>query len=274
MLRYYDIHAHLADPRIAAFLPDILRRSRDRGLAGVLANAARLAEWPAIVDLARQPGVFGALGLHPFFLGDWQPALPEQLRTVLRQDRAGGASAARLRAIGEIGLDFTPEWCPSPEHRRRQIEIFEAQLGLAAEFALPVILHNRKSWDDFLAVWRNWRDRGLSGVCHHFTGSRDVARRLLDLGLYLSFCGPLTYPHSRRMREAAVYVPLERILTETDTPDLPAEPFRGQQSEPWHVCEVVCEIARLKQLPEADVADQIEANFSRALRLSLAGQTR
>ena len=263
MLRYYDIHAHLADPRIAGALPDILQRSRERGLAGVLANAARLAEWPAIVEMARLPGVYGALGIHPFFLDDWRSTVPEQLRTTLRQDRAGGAGTARLRAIGEIGLDFTPEWCPSPAHRHRQRELFEVQLGVAAEFGLPVILHNRKSWDDFLAVWRNWHGRNLRGVCHHFSASRDIARQLLEYDLYFSFCGPLTYPQSRRLKDLATYVPLDRTLTETDTPDLPAEPYRGQSSEPWHVGEIVRDIARIKQQPEADIADRVEANFRR-----------
>jgi len=143
----YDCHAHLADPRLAAGLPQLLARSRAHGLQGVLATAARLREWPVIAELARrEPGVLGAVGLHPFFLDAWTPGLPAELRTRL-------LAGPRLRAVGEIGLDF---W-QGRQDRERQLEAFTAQLAVACELRRPVVLHNRRSWPDFFAVWRGLR---------------------------------------------------------------------------------------------------------------------
>ncbi len=259
MPHYYDIHAHLADPRIAAELPLILRDCQARGVRGILANAARVDEWPTIVTLAREPGVYGALGLHPFFLDEWTDALPAQLRATL-------AAAPGLRAIGEIGLDFWPATLAEPAcSRERQVTAFTAQLALACELGRPVLLHNRKSWPEFFEIWKSTAAGRIAGVCHHFTGSREIARQALDLGLYLSFCGPLTWPQSRRLRETAAYVPLDRLLTETDTPDLPAAPYRGGFSYPWQVAAIVAEIARLKSVPEDAVAAAVAENFHTVL---------
>lgn len=258
---YVDIHAHLADARIRPRLPDMLAECRRRGVGRILANAARLEEWPEILRLAQADPdlVAGALGLHPFFLDAWTDALPARLTAALR------AAPDRLRAVGEIGLDFYPETL-SRFPQELQMQAFEAQLRVAAELGRPAILHNRKSWEAFFPVWNRVAAGRIPGVCHHFTGSREIARRALDAGLYLSFCGPLTWPSSRRIRDVAAYVPPDRLLTETDTPDLPAEPYRdGGASEPWHVIAVVDELARLRDVSSAAMADQIAANAARLL---------
>jgi len=259
----YDIHAHLADSRIVGNAESILSASAQQGVRGILVNAARVEEWPTVVRLASYPAVYGALGLHPFFIGDWEAALPDRLKAAIL------AAGPRIRAVGEIGLDF----CHGREWVRRQIGTLEAQLGVAGELGLPVILHNRKSWPEFLAVWRSCGHAVPHGVCHHFTGGREMARQLLDLGLFISFCGPLTYPNARRLKETAEYVPLERVLTETDAPDLPAQPYRGGFSYPWQVSVIVDELARLKSRSREAVAEQVERNFRTVLRLpSPAGQ--
>jgi TatD DNase family protein len=169
----------------------------------------------------------------------------------------------RVRAIGEIGLDFLA----GREDEARQREVFTRQLVCAVELRLPVILHNRRSWSAFLAIWRDLARDRISGVCHHFSGSTEIARQALDAGLYLSFCGPLTYGNARRLKAAARYVPMDRLLTETDAPDLPPERWRGGLSVPWHVQDVVVEVARLKAIPEPEVIEQVAANFRRVLGL-------
>jgi TatD DNase family protein len=275
MLELYDIHAHLADPRMAGEAESILTGSRAHGLRGVLVNAARTGEWAAVAELATRPGVCGALGLHPFFLDEWDDALPERLRAMLaaamegRKDgktEAPGADDCGLRAVGEIGIDL---W--ECEDRggalARQIPALEAQLAVACGLRLPAILHNRKAWPEFFAVWRRLAAGVIPGVCHHFTGGREILREALDLGLYVSFCGPITYGNARRIREAAAFAPLDRILTETDAPDLPAAPFRGGRSEPWHVSFVLAEIARVRRIPEAEVTAAVAANYHRVLGL-------
>ena len=257
---YYDIHAHLADERILPDLETILRDCRQAGVQGILANSARLDEWPAIVELARTPPVYGALGLHPFFLEEWDEQVPARLEQTLR-------THDRLRAVGEIGLDFYPDRAP----RDLQIAALSAQLLTAHRLGLPVILHNRKSWSEFFALLNTLDLRTLRGACHHFTGSIEIARQALDRGFYLSFCGPVTYASARRLKAAAAYVPLERILTETDTPDLPPAGFERGYSYPYHVREVVRELARLKGMSEPDVAAHVAANFRELLGLAEDG---
>ena len=255
-MRYCDIHAHLADPRILPGIDGILADCRRHGVTGILATAARVSEWGAITELSRRAPVYGALGLHPFFLGEWMHDLPERLRDALRGHR-------RLLAVGEIGLDFFS----GRGNQDLQMQVFAAQLSVARDMALPVVLHNRKSWTECFSVLDSLGLSSLRGVCHHFSGSIDTARHALDRGLYLSFCGPLTYANARRLKAAAAYAPLDRILTETDTPDLPAERFRGEHSLPYHVSEVVRELAELKGTPERDVARQVARNFARLLAL-------
>lgn len=250
-----DIHAHLADERLAGTLGRILEQATAAGMTGILVNAARAREWPAVVELSDRPGVYGALGIHPFFPGDWTDTTAAGLESRLAE------FPRRLRAVGEIGLDFQH----GRDNAGRQLEIFSAQLECACRQRRPVIVHNRKSWGEFFAVLRNFEAAGVRGVCHHFTGSREIARQVLDRGFYLSFCGPLTYPNARRIKEAARYAPLERILTETDTPDLPPEAFRGQPSRPWHVRWILAEIARLKGLSLAEIAVAVARNFTRVL---------
>jgi len=231
-------------------LTRVVAEAHSHGVRGILANAARVSEWPAVVAMAKSSPLLGALGLHPFFLDEWSEDLPDRLEQSLRAHE-------RLRAVGEIGLDFYA----GRDELTRQVTAFSAQLDVAVKLGMPAIFHNRKSWGEFFAVLR--KAGSVRGVCHHFSGSIETARQALDAGLYLSFCGPLTYANARRLKEAAKYVPLDRILTETDTPDLPPAEHRGTQSRPHHVADVLAEIARLKGLSEEDVASHVEANFIR-----------
>ena len=249
-LAFYDVHAHLADERISDQAQEILAASAAAGVRGIVAAAARRQEWDCIEALAEESIVYGALGIHPFFLDDWGDETAEELA-----GRCGRNQ--QVRAVGEIGLDFQH----GRDQAARQIEVLTAQLRVAAARQLPVILHNRKSWSDFFGLLRDLGIDELRGVCHHFTGSREIARKALDLGLYLSFCGPLTYPNAHRLKAMARFVPADRMLTETDSPDLPGAAYRGQMSSPPQVRDVVEEIARVRQVSTTAVAAQIAENF-------------
>jgi TatD DNase family protein len=255
-IRLCDIHAHLADERLDDSRDRIVEEARRAGVAAILVNAARACEWNTVLQLAQGAGVYAALGIHPFFIGDWQEDTTQTLDKLLR-------TRDEVRAVGEIGLDFYN----GREDADAQIEIFSAQIECALRSGRPVIVHNRKSWSEFFAVLKHTDLSGPAGVCHHFTGSREVARQALDAGFYLSFCGPLTYPNARRIKDAARYAPLDRILAETDTPDLPAEPFRGEQSRPEHVRWILQEIAHIKAIPLEDIAYTVEQNFRTVLQL-------
>ncbi len=249
----YDVHAHLADGRFADCRDRVLSECQ-HALQGVLVNAARLTEWPEVIRLAREPKIYGALGCHPFFVDDWQEGTLIKLAQAVKEAQESGA---KVIALGEIGLDF---WSGRAA-AAHQLPIFQQQLALAQELALPVILHNRKAWPDFFALLRDLQIGDLRGVCHHFNASREIARLALDRGLYLSFCGPLTYPEARKLHDLARYVPLERLLLETDCPDLPPQSKRGGRSTPLDVAETTAFLAQLRSCHPDSLAEQQARNW-------------
>jgi len=255
-MNYTDVHAHLADERVLPQLDAILAEGRRRGMHRILANAARRTEWPDIAAISAQNSdVYGALGLHPFFLNNgWDSSLISELQDMLE-------SHPRCVAVGEIGLDFYH----GRRDRSQQLELFAAQVELAVELGLPIIVHNRKSWGDFFGVLRDLNASSLTGVCHHFSSSIEIARQALDAGLYLSFCGPLTNTNARRIKAAAAYVPIKRLLTETDTPDLASAKHRGRPSRPWHVAEIAAELAAIRGVDERVIISNVAQNFSTLL---------
>jgi TatD DNase family protein len=253
----YDVHAHLADERLRAELPGILLRC-EHEMQAVLVNAARFSEWDLVLRLAQRPRFFAALGLHPFFLDE----RPTDYLSLLRQKLLSPPPGSKILAIGEIGLDFWQGRGNSEE----QIAVLSEQLLLAQQLNLPVILHNRKSWPDFFALLKNLRISTLRGVCHHFNASPEIARQALERGLYLSFCGPLTWPESRRLHKLATLAPLDRILVETDCPDLPPQSNRGGGSRPWMVAEVISKIAQLQNISWQKLAAQIALNWTTLFR--------
>lgn len=252
----YDVHAHLADPRLAPILPQVMALSAAKDVRGILANAARRQDWDRVCQLsANHDVVYAALGIHPFYMDDWQDDTPQQLRQAIATPPPG----AKIIAVGEIGLDFYDR----RDNAAKQLDALAQQLLIAKDFALPVCLHNRKAWPEFFALLKDLRITDLRGYCHHFGASVDIARQVLDHGLYLSFCGPIAAPRSRRIREAARFAPLDRILTETDCPDLPAPQYRDGLSQPWQVHAVVESIAALKGATPEDIAAAIAQNWRR-----------
>lgn len=251
---FFDVHAHLADSRLTAQVSSIIKECQAQ-MQGVLVNAARLCEWNKVLQLAKEDKIYAALGLHPFFIDEWQ----ENSLELLEQKLVKETKNSKILALGEIGLDF---W-NGREELEEQLDIFSQQLLLAQRLNLPVILHNRKGWPDFFSTMKNLRISELSGVCHHFTGSKQIAAQLLDMGLYISFCGPLTYESAKKLHKLAEYVPLERILTETDSPDLPPAAKRNEQSRPWMVKEIVEKIADLKKIKMETVQLNIANNWQR-----------
>ena len=248
----HDCHAHLADERLATAAEGMAAAFRAAGGRAVVATAARRAEWERVRELTALPGVIGALGVHPWFLADWRGD-----ETVAELAQALATTPA-FRAVGEIGLDF---W-QGRDDAALQTEAFAAQLGVAVARGLPAVFHNRRSWPEFFGAVDAFGGR-VAGVCHNFTGGRELARDALDRGLYLSFAGPLTYPGARRAPEAARYAPADRILTETDAPDLPPHPRRADSSAPADVGRVLAVLAELRRTPVAAMAEQVGANFRR-----------
>ena len=240
-----DCHAHLADERVLPKLEEILGRSRQNGLFRVLANAARLSEFGSIAAMASQD-VRIAFGIHPFWPEEWTTA-KASLEEALRDNPSA--------AVGEIGLDFYS----GRENQSAQEVAFAEQLSLAVQYGRAVCLHNRKAWQEFFGILKDLRIFSLRGYMHNFTGSREIATKLLDLGLHISFAAPVTYPEAHRLREVSAYIPAERLLTETDCPDLPYA--RGELTEPWHAGNVLPALASARGMKIEVLAEQIKTNF-------------
>jgi TatD DNase family protein len=256
-----DSHCHLADKTFATDLDAIVQRARDAGLERVLvileagndeeaAQAERLTSlWPAVR--------FG-VGVHPHQAHQFA-ADPSQAATVVREQIARTPAA---RAVGEIGLDYHYDFSP----RDVQHAVFRAQVRLARELSLPVVIHTREADEDTLAILRDEGGGEVRGVLHCFTGGPSLADAGLELGFYVSLAGIITFPRAEDLRQTVRRVPLDRLLTETDSPFLAPVPYRGKRNEPAYVARVVETLAAMHEIPPTELAARTAANFHTLFR--------
>jgi Mg-dependent DNase len=217
-----DSHCHLADETFAADLDEVVRRARDAGLERVLVileagNAKEAAQAERLETL--WPDVRFAIGVHPHQAHQFADD-PRRAGTVVREQCAATPAA---RAVGEIGLDYHYDYSP----RAVQHEVFRAQIRVALELDRPVVVHTREADEDTVAILREEGKGQLRGVLHCFTGGDSLRDAGLSLGFYISLAGILTFPKGADLRATARGVPLDRLLTETDSPFLAPVPYRG-----------------------------------------------
>lgn len=248
----FDTHAHYDDEAFDADRDAVL--SAFDGL--VLDPGCTLKSSCAAVALAeRHSHVYAAVGIHPENCGDFVPEHIDVLRQMARQPK--------VVAIGEIGLDYY--WPENPTHDFQQ-QVFRAQLALALELDLPVIIHDRDAHGDTLAIVREYPR--LRGVFHCYSGSVDMARELLRLGWYLGFDGPVTYKNARKAVEVAEMTPLDRILIETDSPYMSPVPLRGKRNDSRNVFYIAEKLAQIKGLSTGEMAQITMENGKRLFNLS------
>ncbi len=233
-LRIIDTHCHFDAPEFDPDREKVLGRARAVGVVALVLPAVTAATWPRLRRVAETPGIYPAYGLHPMFLGEHRSEHVEELRQWL--------FAERPIAVGECGLDFYV----SGLEPLRQEEIFRAQLELAREFELPVIVHARRAVDEVSKHLRRYP--GLRGVVHSFSGSLQQATTFLDLGFKLGIGGPITFERAQRLRRIVAALPVEALLLETDSPDQPGKFHRGERNEPAFLTEVLDTIATLRDV--------------------------
>jgi TatD DNase family protein len=253
-----DSHCHLAD---AAFVEDchaVIDRAREAGVEQALCvvdalEPDELTRVRAACD--RWPALRVAIGVHPHraaaFAGA-PAAAADQVRRQLAAD-------PQVRALGEIGLDYHYDLSP----RDTQREVFACQLALAAELALPVVIHTRNADTDTLDIIRAMGPGAVRGVFHCFSGDVPLARAALDLGFLISFSGMVTFPKATAIHDAARLVPDDRILIETDCPYLAPVPLRGKRNEPAWVAHVAARLAVLRKSEAGTVSAVTTANYRR-----------
>jgi TatD DNase family protein len=241
-MRLFDTHAHYDSSAFNADREAVLASMPEQGVELILNPGCEIESSKTAVALAEKfPYVYAAVGVHPSDCGDWTEDTLAQLRAL--------AGHPRVKAIGEIGLDYY--WKENPPALFQQ-KVFHAQLDLAEELSLPVIVHDREAHRDCLEVVK--AHPNVTGVYHCYSGSLEDAKILVKLGWMLSFTGVVTYKNARKALEVLEWLPMERIMIETDSPYLTPEPFRGKRNDSGHVHLVAETIARVKGLEPEEVA--------------------
>lgn len=254
MMRLADPHCHLQDARFEA----------DR--EAVIACALEHLDWIMVIgdDLPNSrlavsyahDRVYAAVGVHPYHAVDVNDAAISELRTLARN--------RCVKAIGEIGLDYFNEFSP----RAAQQPAFVRQLELASELRLPVVIHNRAADEDTLAILTPYLDRLSGCVMHCFGSDAAFAQRCVELGIYVSFAGNVTFPKAQPLRDAVKAVPLDRLLVETDAPYLAPQTVRGRRCEPHFVRYTAETLAAVKNVPLETLTEHLAENAQRVFLVS------
>jgi TatD DNase family protein len=252
-----DSHCHLADETFAKDLEQVVARARDAGVARVMVileggNAREAEQAEKLSQL--WPDTRVSIGVHPHQAHQFADD-PQRAATIVRDQFASTPDA---RAVGEIGLDYHYDFSP----REVQQAVFRAQVRLARDLKRPVVIHTREADDDTLAILRDDGGGEVRGVLHCFTGNDALADAGLELGFYVSLAGIVTFPRAADLRATVRRVPLDRLLTETDSPFLAPVPHRGKRNEPAYVGRVVETLAELHGIAPADMAARTSVNFA------------
>lgn len=255
-----DTHCHLDFEMFDADRDDVVARAQAAGVTRIVVPALDLENCQGVLKLAEHyPDVYAAVGVHPNSTAEWNGEWLDRLREF--------AGHEKVVAIGEIGLDY--HWDKSPPEVQKQA--FEAQLELASELDLPVIVHNREADADVLSILEKslQSERERPGVLHSFSSPWDVAERAIELGYFLGFTGPVTYKNADALRAVLARTPVDRILIETDAPFLTPQAHRGERNEPAYVVHVAEQVASVRdtdlKVIEAMTTENAACVFGRSL---------
>jgi len=256
---FIDSHAHLDGKQFDPDREQVIARALEAGVQTMVAigNGDGPPTLDAGIRLAEKFSfMYATIGIHPHEARLADEAAYHEMERLARHPK--------VIAWGEIGLDYHYDHSP----RETQEQVFARQMELAAAAKLPIVIHCRPSdgsdnaWEDCLSMIRNqWAPHALGGILHCFTGDWRQAKRALDMGFMISFAGNLTFPKAQQIRDAAIEVPLDRILIETDSPYLAPLPHRGRRNEPAFVIETARRLGELRGLSMEEVGDRTSRNF-------------
>ena len=251
----FDTHAHMDDRAFDEDREELLASLPGAGLALVMNPGCSLASSYNAVKLANAYDyIYAAVGSHPDVADEVNEDVLEQYRTLVREN-------PKVKAIGEIGLDYHYEDIP----REIQLKAFRMQMELARELNLPAIVHEREAHDDGMKVVHEFPE--VTGVFHCYSGSAEMARQLVELGWYIGFTGVLTFKNARKAIETVEAIPLERIVLETDCPYMAPVPFRGKRNDPGYLYRMAEKLAEIKGLPLEEIHRITVENGKRLYRI-------
>lgn len=253
-----DTHAHLDDKRFERDRRQVIEQCISDGVVCIINAGSSISSSIKSVKLAAEyPLIYAAVGVHPHDAKTWDENSGQLLKAFAQKEK--------VVAIGEIGLDYHYDFSP----RDRQKEVFREQLNLARDMKLPVVIHDRESHGDILRILKEERAWEIGGVMHCFSGSKDTARECMDMNFHISLAGPVTFENARKAREVAEYVPLDRILIETDCPYLTPVPHRGKRNYPGYVRFVAQEICRLKGIEHEELMVEVARSVKNVFNIDL-----
>lgn len=251
-----DSHCHLDMEADQDALDDIIRSAEQCHVHTIITIGIDLASSQRAVELAdTYPGIYAAVGIHPHSAEDGDDSVYQKIKKL--------AGSEKVVAYGEIGLDYAKQYAPTD---RQRVE-FSRQLELAKELELPIIIHDREAHEDTLHIIREQGPFPAGGVMHCFSGDTVFAREVLDLGLYISIPGIVTFKNASDLQEVAREIPLDRMLLETDGPFLAPVPFRGKRNRPEYILYTAAMVAALRGISIDEVARQTSRNTEQLFSL-------
>ncbi len=249
---FVDSHCHLNYDDFKDDFADVLVRAKNAGVGTLLTINTKLHEAPGLIKIAETyPQIWASVGVHPHEVESEGVPSVDQLRQLIQHPK--------VVALGETGLDYFYEHSP----RDLQQQSFRNHIRLAKETSLPLVIHSRMAEDDILRILdeEQIQDLPRPGVIHCFSGTREFAEETLKRGFYISISGIVTFKKAEDLREIVKDVPVNRLLVETDAPYLAPIPFRGKRNEPAYVAHTAQQVADIKDIPLADLAQITTQNF-------------
>ena len=251
----FDTHAHMDDHAFDEDREVLLKGFRDQGVGLVMNPGCSLESSRNVDKLTREYDfLYGAVGSHPDVADEVNDTVLEEYRMLCKQN-------TKIKAIGEIGLDYHYEDIP----RDIQQKAFRMQMELARELGLPVIVHERDAHEDGMKIVEEFSD--LTGVFHCYSGSYEMAKWLINRGWYIGFTGVLTFKNARKAIEVASQIPLDRIVLETDCPYMAPEPFRGKRNDPGKIYRMAEKLAEIRGLSVEEIHAITMENGKRLYRI-------
>lgn len=246
----FDTHAHYDDSRFDEDRENVFEFLKENGVSEIVNCGCDLKSSLETVGLTEKYDfIYGAVGVHPHEAEDTNEEDLKKIKELYSKEK--------IVAIGEIGLDYHYDFSP----REKQIEIFERQVILANELGLPVIVHDREAHEDTMNILKMYRPKG---VVHCFSGSAEMAKEIVKLGLYIGIGGAVTFKNAKKPVEVVEHLPLDRLVLETDAPYMTPVPFRGQRCDSSHIAYTAEKIAEIKNI---DIQELINVCNNNAKKL-------
>jgi TatD DNase family protein len=248
-----DSHCHLDFPHLSDQLDDVLARARQAGIETLVTICTRVRKFDSVLAIAKaHDNIFCSVGTHPHNADEERDIPLEEILSL--------AQHPKVVAIGEAGLDYHYDNAPRDDQEKG----FRTHIAAARETGLPLVIHTRDADEDTARILSEEMDKGaFTAVLHCFTAGAELARKGVELGLYVSFSGVLTFKKSDELREIAASLPMDRVLVETDAPFLSPEPMRGRKNEPANVVHTAARLAEAKGVSTDEIASTTTENFYR-----------